>query len=236
MILAEIDIHHTRPIAPTRRVALGRRTLPTDPPPGFGGLLLAGIVAHHTQSVDPEVLADLFRLADDLHGGRRVVQPRVRYRFQTDRVGLAPSRHRLVGHGEDIRFELGGQGAPLAQVLGALYAAAEVGGPDSRITELVMAALGWRGPVGPAFITAVTGRRMPTVAGVADPLGWAADVLGVDLRDLDRSRVLRRFRAEIRRAHPDHGGDEAAAGRRIGEITEARRILLDHLATAGVAR
>ena len=42
VLLAELEIWHSRPIAPTRRVALGRSLLPVDPPPGFGGILLGG--------------------------------------------------------------------------------------------------------------------------------------------------------------------------------------------------
>ena len=45
VILAELEVFHSRPIAPTRRVALGRRHLPLHPAPGFGGILLGGIAA-----------------------------------------------------------------------------------------------------------------------------------------------------------------------------------------------
>ncbi len=38
MLLAELEVFHSRPIAPTRRVAIGVAVLPTAPPPGFGGL------------------------------------------------------------------------------------------------------------------------------------------------------------------------------------------------------
>ena len=44
MVVAEVEIYHSRPIAPTRRVSLGKMHLPTDPPPGFGGILLGGII------------------------------------------------------------------------------------------------------------------------------------------------------------------------------------------------
>ena len=40
MLLAEIEIRHSRAIAPTRRVALGPYWLPTEPSPGYGGILL----------------------------------------------------------------------------------------------------------------------------------------------------------------------------------------------------
>ena len=36
VVLAEIEIFHSRPVAPTRRVALGHRELPVEPAPGFG--------------------------------------------------------------------------------------------------------------------------------------------------------------------------------------------------------
>ena len=47
MVLAELEVWHSRPITPTRRVALGHLVLPADPPPGFGGLLLGAVVAAH---------------------------------------------------------------------------------------------------------------------------------------------------------------------------------------------
>ena len=42
MLLAELEVRHSRAVAPTRRVALGRHWLPTDPAPGYGGILLGG--------------------------------------------------------------------------------------------------------------------------------------------------------------------------------------------------
>ena len=45
MLLAELQLWHTRPVTPTRRIALGHLVLPTDPAPGLGGVLLAAVVA-----------------------------------------------------------------------------------------------------------------------------------------------------------------------------------------------
>ena len=47
MLLAEFEIFHSRPIAPTRRLALGRLMLPVEPAPGFGGILLGAVLAVH---------------------------------------------------------------------------------------------------------------------------------------------------------------------------------------------
>src|SRR5437762_388546 len=54
MLLAEFEIRHSRAIAPTRRVALGDLWLPTDRPPGFGGILLAGVVAASVNRIEEE--------------------------------------------------------------------------------------------------------------------------------------------------------------------------------------
>jgi hypothetical protein len=78
MILAELEVYHSRPVAPTRRVALGRFTLPVDPPPGFGGILLGGVVARNVGLIDPDLLPELNRLMIQLENGLRISQPRLR--------------------------------------------------------------------------------------------------------------------------------------------------------------
>src|SRR3954466_7657793 len=105
MLLSKCEVRHTRAIAPTRRIALGELWLPTDPPPGFGGILLAGIVAPALGMLDDDSRDDLDLLIDDLERSRRIPQPRLRHRFQTDVHGLDRSRHRLVGQGEDLTLE-----------------------------------------------------------------------------------------------------------------------------------
>ena len=104
-VLAELEIFHSRAIAPTRRVALGDSNLPIEPPPGFGGILLGGVVAAHIADIDPDLHPDLMRLTVQLEEGLRIAQPRLRNRLQKDRVGLLRSRFRLVGEGEDLRFD-----------------------------------------------------------------------------------------------------------------------------------
>ena len=41
-----------------------------------------------------------------------------------------------------------------------------------------------------------------------------------------RKEVLVRFRSQLMSVHPDHGGDESTASKLIGDLSEARRILI----------
>jgi hypothetical protein len=230
VLLAELEVRHSRAVAPTRRVALGPHWLPTDPAPGYGGILLGGIVAAHLDDVPPEVRAELLLLADELEEGRRIAQPRLRHRFQTDVIGLERSRHALVGDAQDMRFELDGNGRPVPQLLGAVYAAGRL---HADVRPAVFAAIRkaarWEGDVDAELIKYLADpstdpprswRRFPTDE------RWALEVMGFgpDLRP-DRDEVQRRFRSLVRAAHPDHGAESAGAGQRILELTEARRIL-----------
>ncbi|HEX5367116.1 MAG TPA: hypothetical protein VFW63_10715 [Acidimicrobiales bacterium] len=230
--LAELEVFHSRSIAPTRRLALGDRTLPVSPAPGFGGILLGGIVAAYIPLLAPEVFDDLDRLSRQLEAGQRVSQPRLRHRLQVDRVGLQRSVHRLRADGESLAFEIDDKGSPAHHVLAAVYAAGELP-PGARhlVMEAVRKAMRWSGGVDSSLIAYLTGldRRHPWSADVhRDPVGWALRVL--DLADApgrpERRAVQRQFRDLVRVAHPDHGGDRTLAASRLAELSEARRILL----------
>lgn len=235
MILAELEVFHSRPIAPTRRVALGRSQLPVSPAPGFGGILLAGIVAGHMAELDPELFDDLHRLTLQLQEGHRIPQPRLRHRFQTDRIGLTRSVHRLIGDGEDLDFEFEEKGAPAQHILAAVYRAGEL--PlvaRGRVMETIRLAMRWAGPLDRGFVAHISGldrSRDWSARAFHDPVRWAIDVLGLvesadSLAMPQRAAVQQRFRDLLREAHPDHGGDTDDAARRIADLTEARRILL----------
>src|SRR5689334_23094807 len=73
--LAEIEIFHSRPIAPTRRIAIGHRDLPVDPAPGFGGVLLSAVVAQFAPALDADLYDDLLLLLRQLERGQRIPQP-----------------------------------------------------------------------------------------------------------------------------------------------------------------
>ncbi len=231
MIVAELEILHTRPIAPTRRVALGERRLPVDPAPGFGGLLLGGVVAAHIGALHPDLHGELHRLIRDLEEDRRIVQPRLRHRFQTDTVGLTSSRHRLHGRGDALEFDFADKGRPESQILGAVYAAGALPRPARPpVMDVLRRAIRWSGgEPGPALVAHLAGshaaRSLPGAA-YADPHRWALGVLGFDEVIACRDEVVARFRQLVRAAHPDHGGDAEAAAQRILDLSEARRILL----------
>jgi hypothetical protein len=234
VILAELEVFHSRPIAPTRRVALGRLNLPVTPAPGFGGLLLGGVVAGHMEELDPDLFDDLHRLTLQVQEGMRVPQPRLRHRFQQDRIGLTRSLHRLVGEGEDLTFELADKGAAAQHILAAVYAAGQLPiTARARVMDTIRKGMRWTGPLDQHFVAHLSGldrgRDWSTEA-FRDPVQWALGVLGLtdgtSIAVPDRDDVQRQFRDLLRVAHPDHGGDRDDAAQRISDLTEARRILL----------
>ena len=228
MLLAELEIWHSRPVTPTRRVALGHLVLPADPAPGFGGVLLGAVVARHLFEVDEEIHPDIQRLVFEVQRGSRVVQPRLRHRFQVDRHGLARSLHRLVGEDDSAEFIFDTQGNPLQQVLGAVYALERLEPATRRaLGPVLVKAMSWRGPIGASFITYLAGNTTSSVAALADPRAWALEVLGFPAGTIKPSKreVTQRFREKLRTVHPDHGGAEDRASREIADLSEARRVL-----------
>jgi hypothetical protein len=233
MLLAELEVFHTRPAVPTRRVALGHLVLPVDPAPGFGGLLLGAVVARHIGGVDDELRGGVARLITEIERGERVVQPRLRHRYQVDRHGLSHSRHRMLGRGDDIEFEFGTTGSDLAQVLGAVYAVERLETASRRVVAPVLQqAMRWRGPVGPALIGYLAGARSVELAALADPTAWALDVLGFPpgTEQPSKREVTRQYRSRMRDVHPDHGGEARHASKAILDLNEARRILTGKVA------
>ena len=180
MLLAELEVWHTRVRAPTRRVALGHLVLPADPPPGFGGLLLGAVVAAHIDDVDDDLVPDVHRLIRQVEAGERIVQPRLRHRYQVDRHGLGRSLHQLVGEGDELRFDFDSTGlgrwrwcsAPSTR-WSAWRSAVAASSPRS-----LHQAMRWSGPVGPALITHLAGTSAVPLSALADPRAWAMDVLG----------------------------------------------------------
>ncbi len=226
MPLAVLELFHSRPVAPTRRVSLGHRLLPTDPAPGWAGVLLGGVVATHRRSVAAELIDDYQVLLEDMAQGRRIVQPRLRHRFQADKVGLVMSRFALVSHDGAVRYSFSDRlGTPLQYLLGAAYAAARTA-PESRraVFDSIHLGLRWAGRPGRELIAHLGGSG---TARFDDPVRWALMLLGLDgnLRDPSRAEVQATYRRCLRLVHPDHGAEAEGAGDRIADLREARRIL-----------
>lgn len=227
-MLAEIEIWHTRPAVPTRRLALGHMALPVDPPPGLGGILLGAIVAAHLPGLDDDYVPDVHRLIGEVEREERIVQPRLRHRFQVDRHGLRMSHHRLLGNGENVACDFNSVGTDLVQVLGAIYAVERLALEHRRrIIPVLQKAARWRGPIGPALIAYLAGSETLAPAALADPRVWAMDLLGFDVKGKDPSKrdVTAQYRMRIREVHPDHGGDHADAAKSLSDLAEARRVL-----------
>ena len=235
MLLAELEVRHSRPYSPTRRVALGKLWLPNDPAPGHGGLLLAGIVAAGVSALDDDDQLDrVDTLLTDLERGRRIVQPRLLHRFQADTHGLDRSHHRLLAHGQHgddgMSLEIDGHGAVLPQILGAMYAAGQLSyAVRGEVFRLLRRATRWTGGADERLLAFLTGDEAGSFRrkGVPNDERWALKILGFDPgTEPARSEIQQQFRNLLRDAHPDHGAEMEGAGQRIQDLTEARRILL----------
>ena len=235
MVVAELEAYFSRPFAPTRRIALGDLRLPSRDASDAAGVLLGGVAASVAAGLEDDDRHDLLRLLVDVEHGRRIPQPRLRHRFQKDRVGLKACTHRLVqDRGGFLHLDLDHDaGTSTQQSLAAVYA---VRGLDTAqrgaVAATVRRGIAWRGDLGPELVghlrMGTSGRRLGVAAGAADPLAWALGVLGLSSADgrPPRPEVQRAFRTALRGAHPDHGADEEAAADRIAELDAARRILL----------
>ncbi len=252
MLLAELNIRHTRRHMPTRRVAVDDGYLPTSGP-AFGGVLIGAVLAECVPGLDEEQVDALARLVDVAKRGALTV-PRIalRYRLQRDTHGLDLSRHRITSAAIErgsVRpiLELDLHGPPAPQVIGALMAGSRLP-PSGRsvVFRFVDAALARPGvlpeglevrrryqglpglrPPGPGTTTTVGGSAADDWAGVPSERRWAMEVLGLQAgHTIERDDVQRRFRRLIRLAHPDHGGESVGAAERMAELSEARELLL----------
>ncbi len=234
MALATLEVWHSRPIAPTRRVALGDSTLPVDPAPGPGGLLLGAVMARFSDDLDGDLRTDMLGLMSEVERGVPIGQPRLRHRLQADRVGLLRSQHRLIAGADGLRFELEtAKGLPAQSALAAVYAVGEMPlAARPAVMSVLRRGMEWVGPVGAGLIDHLVGAdvamrmRSGAFATASDPTIWALGVLGIDEDEPGTGLIQKRYRALIRDAHPDHGGGEDDAADRIAELTRAREILL----------
>lgn len=250
MLLAELNVRHTRRHMPTRRVALETAYLPTSGP-AHGPALLASVVAAHFAGVDDEHRELLARLLHEARAGLAIPRIALRHRLQHDVHGLDRSRHRVIGEDGQLVIEIDVHGAAIPQVLGAILGAASLpaSGRGIALGTIRQVVEGrWHGLAADVVVRPVWDRGWsvpPPLAdvgswdrtshpqevpwrGVSTERRWAMEVLGLRAgTDVERDDVSRRFRRLLRDAHPDHGGAAAQAANRIAELTEARSILLD---------
>jgi hypothetical protein len=258
VLLAELNIRHTRRHMPTRRVALEGAYLPTSGP-AHGVALLCSVMATNLPSLDADERGLLGRLLDDAKRGLTIPRIAMRHRLQRDVHGLDRSRHRVLGENGHLVVEIDVHGSPGPQMLGAVMGAASLPSPPRGIALSGLRAVvdgRWRGLAAETEVRyAVDGewnRVRPPLAsaedwmhgapieetqwrGVAADERWAMEVLGLRASmEVDRDDVNRRFRRLLRAAHPDSGGSSAGAAARIAELTEARAILLS-VSSEGIA-
>jgi len=248
MLLAELNVRHTRRHMPTRRVALDGMYLPTSGA-AYGAVLLGAVAVEHVDGLDEEQEEMLPRLLRDARDGLHVPRIALRYRLQTDTHGLDRSRHRIVGEqlaggSRQVVLELDCHGRAAPQVIGAVMAAAAL--PDlSRRTALRAIESALRSGELPEGVTV---RRLyegvPGLApfapgarpaasgddpwrGVPSERRWAMEVLGLKAgMEIEHDDVQSRFRRLARLAHPDHGAAAEGAAERLAELYEARAVLL----------
>ena len=88
MLLAELEIYHSRTNAPTRRVALGYTYLPLKNGTGQGAVLLSGIIARFMPEIDQDFHDDYKKLLYQLHqsakqiGGENLAEERLKPRIR----------------------------------------------------------------------------------------------------------------------------------------------------------
>jgi hypothetical protein len=216
-VLAELTFFHSRPIAPTRRIALGQRNLAG----AAGVLLLAGVASRYGRmlSLDDEMAVE--GLLASVVADAPITQPQMRHRLQNDTVGLTRSRHRLFDGG---RFAFAEPAAsPVQHVLAVIYSTAALEDNREQALRTLTAALAWQGPVDASFLDAIDGHD----GLVGDSITWAQTVFGFDPDlDLNEREIRRRFRVLVSKAHPDVGGCSEGAAGRITALTEATRLLV----------
>ncbi len=253
--LAELEVRHTRRHMPTRRVAIASTLLPAGG--SAAALLLGCVAAMGAAGLDDDQLAEVPAfLAEARQGAIEVPRRRLRFRLQTDLVGLARSRHRLLGEHGGLVVELDVSSQyPVPQLIAAVWAASRLAPrPRAQCLESIERSVGAPGvfpsDVEIRYVTefepvtfvldgngaggnGTNGSGGPGVGAGPDwsrvpgELRWAMEVLGYGPADSPtRVDVQRRYRRLLKVAHPDHGGAESDAAHRIDELAEARRVVL----------
>ena len=253
-MLAELEVCHTRPASPTRRVAIGNTNLAN----GFGPLLLGCIAGWYALGQDEDFFAEAEVLLEHAKRQAPIAQPHLRHRFQADLVGLSRSVHRLRRNHDSLAFDSQVKtDKSVPHVLGALYALAGLTG-SSHVEgcRYVGAALNWAkrrsitepdGELVPDALESAERHELVSYMLFSLPTGsageesnglssqtsyaswdWAMGILEFSHDELDHlttRQIDNRYRELLKAAHPDKGGSPQSAPTRIANLAKARQIL-----------
>ena len=213
---AVLEFFHSRSIVPTRRLSLGKIALAGR----SGRLLIAKVVARFLGELNAESEVDLDELLHLAENCQRIPQPQVRYRLQTNQVGLARATDRLVITNGRLCLEVSDNHTPpIAHLLAALYASQSQ--PD--LLQTYRQCVEERTPWQYGQIRETARDLLPTSA------VEALELMEFDENDVSAQKVRERYRLLLRAAHPDSGGDPGSAADRIRSLNEARALLLANL-------
>ena len=213
---AVIEFFHSRSVVPTRRLSLGKTALDGR----SGRLLIAKVVARFVGELDVESEVDLDELLQLAENYRRIPQPQVRYRLQTDQVGLARTTDRLVITNGRLCLEVSDNHTPpIAHLLAALYASQSQPDLLQTFRQCFEERTLWQH----GTIRETARDLLPTSA------VEALELMEFDENDVSAQKVRERYRLLLRAAHPDSGGDPGRAADRIRSLNEARALLLANL-------
>ncbi|MDG2908886.1 MAG: J domain-containing protein [Acidimicrobiales bacterium] len=213
---AVVEFFHSRSVVPTRRLSLGKTALDGR----SGRLLIAKVVARFVGELDVESEVDLDELLQLAENYRRVPQPQVRYRLQTDQVGLARTTDRLVITNGRLCLEVSDNHTPpIAHLLAALYASQSQPDLLQTFRQCFEERTLWQH----GQFREAARDLLPTSA------VEALELMEFDENDVSAQKVRERYRLLLRAAHPDSGGDPGRAADRIRSLNEARALLLANL-------
>ena len=126
VILAELNIRHTRLHMPTRRVAIDPSYLPTLVG-SAGPDLVAAVSTEFISRIPTEKYREITNLLTAISSeSLEIPSIHLQHRLQSDTHGLDRSRHRLLDDGVGIVVEIDVHARPETQVLGMLMAIAQI--------------------------------------------------------------------------------------------------------------
>ena len=126
VVLAELNIRHTRLHMPTRRVAIDPSYLPTvvgSAGPDLIGAVSTEFISRIAKEKYKEIEGLLTAISTE---SLEIPSIHLQHRLQSDTHGLDRSRHRLLDDGVGIIVEIDVHARPETQVLGMLIAIAQI--------------------------------------------------------------------------------------------------------------